>query len=115
MASIIREIGQAPQDLSAIDFKAEANTAIGMTDDGRAYLWRLSEGRGESAEAIPDVLPGSRISPSGEVLILMKDGGLSLQEVETGDIKLAIDWSGKFAICWRLISLLMTAKRVHRV
>ncbi len=89
--SVIREIGRAPQDLSAIDFNAEANTVIGMTDDGRVYLWRLSEGRGESVETMPDVLPGSSISPSGELLILVNESGLSLQDVASGDIKRTID------------------------
>ena len=91
--SIIREISGAGQELTEISFNAAANTVIGWADDGRAFLWRIHESRSEPVQLLSEALPGSGISPSGEVLLLLEDTGLSLTSVETGETKLEIDAS----------------------
>ena len=77
------KIVSAGPDLTEIGFNLEANTVVGWEDDGRAYLWRMSESSGEAGEILTDALPGSGISPSGEALHLLGADGLRLISVET--------------------------------
>lgn len=85
--SLIREVGRADEDVADIRFSAAANSIIGFTDGSLTYLWRMDESWGDSVEALPEALPGSGISPSGETLLLLSDTGLRLIALETGETK----------------------------
>ena len=88
---IIREIGSATAGLTDISFNQAANTVIGRTEGGALRLMRLRENRGSSLEPLPEALPGSGISPSGETLLLRGYAAARLTSAETGEILLEIN------------------------
>ena len=84
--SIIRELASLPQGLVEIEFSEEGNTVVGLTTDGSASLWRLSDSASEPLETYPEALPGTGLSPSGHNLLWVEDSGVTLRAVDSGEI-----------------------------
>lgn len=89
--NIIRVIGASAQQLTGISFDSAANTVIGRAGGGRVFLWRMDKDRDDAAETLADAMPGSGISPSGDLLLLLEDSRLRLDSVQTRETTLEID------------------------
>ena len=83
--ALIRELS-ADAGIRGFSFDAAANTISALTDGGRARLWRLRPNWGAEMTALPDALPGTGISPSGEQLLKLTGHSAQLLEIETGEV-----------------------------
>ena len=84
--SLIREIANLPQAIQQINLNSSANTVMAQTNDGNAYLLRFSDTAGEPIQILHDALPGTSISPSGNVLFVVEEDGISLRRIDSQEI-----------------------------
>lgn len=81
---LIGEIGRAPAGIEALQVSAAANLVIARAEDGAAHLWQLRQAAAEEPLlTISDSPAGASISPSGAVALLVEEGSLRLQAVDT--------------------------------
>ncbi len=89
--SFIREIASAPDSIEELQASAAADLAIAKTADGAARFWRLSDrAAAEPLLTISDTLPGAAISPSGEVILLVQEGAVSLRQIDSQEVLLQL-------------------------
>ena len=81
--SLIREIATLPQAIQQLQLNVSANTLMAQANDGKAYLLRMSDAANEPIQILQDALPGTSISPSGDVLLVDEEDGLSLRGVDS--------------------------------
>ena len=81
--SFIREIASAPDSIEGLQASAAADLVIAQTADGAAHFWPLSDAAADPLLTISDTLPGTAISPSGEVILLVQEGAVSLQAIDS--------------------------------
>ena len=89
--SIISEIASAPGIIESLQVNAASDLVIAKTADGAGHLWRLSDrAAAEPVLTISDTLPGAVISPSGQVVLLVQEGAVSLQTVDGQEVLLQL-------------------------
>lgn len=88
--SFIREIASAPDGIESLQASAAADLVIAQTADGAAHLWRLSDAAAEPLRTISDTLPGTAISPSGDAILLVQEGAVSLQQIDNQEVLLQL-------------------------
>ena len=99
---LIREIGSAADSIDALQASVAADLVIAQTAKGAAQLWRLGEAAAQPLLTISDALPGASISPSGDVLLIVQQDGISLREVATQEILLQLPASKLSSVGARL-------------
>ena len=80
----IGEIASAPGGIESLMVNTAANLVVARTSGGAAHLWRIHDSGADPVLTLPHALPGTAISTSGAVLLLLDESGLSLQAIETG-------------------------------
>ena len=88
---LIREIGRASSALLEVDYNAAGNSVMGMADDGRLTLWRLRDRWGQVPRTLSGATSGTGISPSGDLLLLVRDEGAALQKTESEAVILQLE------------------------
>lgn len=91
--SFIREIASAPNGIESLQASAEADLVISKTADGAAHLWRLSDSTAEALWTISDTLPGTAISLGGDDILVVHEGAVSLQQIDSQDVLLQLPTS----------------------
>ena len=89
------EIGRASSALLEVDYNAAGNSVLGMADDGRLILWRLRDRWAQAPRTLSGATSGTGISPSGDLLLLVRGEGAALQNTESGAVicSLSRAWS----------------------
>ena len=84
--TILRELAAAPQALTQVALSADGNAIVARSAEGSAFLWRLNESPVEPTATYPGALPGTALSPSGQSLLLVDEGGATLRRIDSDEI-----------------------------
>ncbi len=87
---MMQEIGSAPAALAQIEVSVEGGAVLGRTAAGAVYLWRLNPSAVKPLLTQSDAQLGAGLSPSGQNLILVKDSGVSLRDIDASASKAQI-------------------------
>ncbi len=82
---LISELGHASAPITQLDANPSANLAAARAVDGGATLWALHDGAAEALLTLEEALPGTRISPSGEAMLVFAEDGFRLRDIDRGE------------------------------
>ena len=80
----LREIGAAPRPLREVMLHAKGDAALGLADDGTAYLWLIAPPPG-LLQVLSDAEDGTALNRSGAAVLLVNQDGAALQNIDRGE------------------------------
>jgi len=83
----LRRLGAVPDGEVSLAASVDGELLALIPESGEARIWQLSSAEGTADDALlvlPDALPGSRLLPSGDSLLLYRGGQLSRVDITGG-------------------------------